>query len=96
MNWRWMMAAIRSSIRDRFDGMMPLLWRSVAILAGAAVVAEVMFALLGQPTPARLYAQDEIARFHPTLVHAVVQFGGKGALLALMIYAGRRWLRMRL
>jgi hypothetical protein len=66
------------------------------ILAAAAVAGAALF-WLGPPTMAREYhARSEIARFTPTAGHGLLQLGGESFLLALVAYAGRRWLRVRL
>jgi hypothetical protein len=53
------------------------------------------FLFWGPATLARVYRQDEVARFAPTF-HGVGQLLGETFLLALATYVGRRWLRIRL
>jgi len=62
----------------------------------AVVVALAIYLCLGPPTPARLYWHDELARFSPTWGHGLGQLVGEAMLTALIAYAARRWLRVRL
>jgi hypothetical protein len=71
-------------------------WHIAVLLCLALAVAGVVLILLGPPTMARGYHQDEIARFAPTAGHGVGQFLGESFLVGLVAYVGRRWLRVRL
>jgi hypothetical protein len=106
MNWSWIAAAV---YHRRRNGVPPpearmrvapsvthLLARSTLIAAAVAAVALGVLALLGPPTPARLYSQDEVARFTPSLGHGLGQLLGESLLLCLAAYVGRRWLRVRM
>ncbi len=55
-----------------------------------------VFALLRPPSRARLYVQDEIARFAPTLRPGLVQLAGEVFLIAAVVYVARRWLKVGL
>lgn len=70
--------------------------RSGLLLIAAFLIAGALIAMLGRPSAARLHRADEIARFRPTLGHGLVQLIGEGLLLVVIVYIGRRWLRMRL
>jgi hypothetical protein len=101
MNWRWIVSALArrsASINKRIRTVawIPVIRRTFLILIAAALVGLAAFALLGWPSLTREYHRDEIARFKPGVVHGVVQFGGEAMLVALVAYAGKRWLRVRL
>lgn len=70
--------------------------RTLLILIVATAIAAAPYLSLGPPTRARLYPQNELARFVPTLGHGIVQLAGEAFLLLLVAYVGRRWLRLRL
>ena len=72
------------------------MWRSLVIGLAALGIATPVYFSLGPPTPARLYRQDELARFSPTWGHGLGQLVGEILLTALIIYAARRWLRVHL
>ena len=73
-----------------------LLGRIGAILLLAAGVAGLAFLVLGPPTLARGYQQDEIARFAPRFGHGFGQLLGESVLVGLVAYVARRWLRVHL
>jgi hypothetical protein len=73
-----------------------LLGRITCFCMAAAVIAICPLLWLGPPSPAREYRQDEIARFSPTVRHGLVQLVGETLLLSGVVYASRRWLRIRL
>lgn len=106
MNWRWVLSALHMP-RISPDGIKknPLrlspdwasgLRRILVLLFAAGCVGGLAFAALGKPSPERIYIQDEIARFGPTAGHGLGQLAGESFLLALVVYVGYRWLRMRL
>lgn len=76
----------------------PVRWlvRLLILALGAAVVAAFAWWQVGPPSLARVYRQDEIARFHPTVGHGVGQFLGETFLLVLVACVARRWLKVRL
>jgi hypothetical protein len=81
LNWTLLVIGLRVAMN----------WQPIA--AGVAWLA---FLLVGAPSPARVYRQNEIAGFAPTAGHGLGQLLGEGLLLVLFAYAGRRWLRIRL
>ena len=106
MNWQWIVATLQRWMKPpaagsggedngRF-GVVAGFGRTLAILAAAAAVGVTIYVWLGPPSLARLYGQDEIARFAGSHGRGVGQFLGEAGLLALFAYAGRRWLRVRL
>jgi len=70
--------------------------RAIVIILAAGAVAGVVYLLVGAPEAAREYRQDEVARFAPTLAHGLGQLAGEAFLLALVVYASRRWCKVRL
>ena len=72
------------------------MWRSMVIGLAALAIATPIYLWLGPPTTARLYRRDELARFAPTWGHGLGQLVGEALLTALIVYAARRWLRVRL
>jgi hypothetical protein len=87
-------------VRDRIAGVgivMRTLSSFVWIVLSAAAVAAATVLWLGPPTMAREYhIKNEIAHFTPSVGHGLLQLGGETFLLILVVYAGRRWLRIRL
>jgi hypothetical protein len=76
---------------------MRFILRAAAIALAAAAIAAAAFLWLGRPVLAREYhVRNEVARFAPTVGHGLIQLAGETLLLALVAYAGRRWLRVRL
>lgn len=70
--------------------------RATAVCLTAGVIALLLYVWLGAPSPARLYRQDEIARFSPTGGHGIGQLAGESLFLAVVAFAGRRWFRIHL
>ena len=102
VNWSWIVGTFRrlsmaTSRRVTFAPtyLSALLW-AVVILLAASFEMLAIYRALGHPTIARLYAQDEIARFRPTAGHGLGQFLGESMLTALVVYAARRWFRVRI
>jgi uncharacterized protein DUF4405 len=103
MNWRWIASVFKKRLRvwkhpnkSFSPKIMTILLRTSVLVLAAGVVALVLYGLLGPPTLKRLYMQDEIARFRPTLGHAIIQFFGETFLVALFVFIGHKWLRIRL
>lgn len=99
MNWRWITNAIQKNIPQPFR-LAPTALKGLARVTIVIVVTltegVVIYLLLGPPSPERLYAQDEIARFVPTVGHGIGQFAGETFLVAMVAYVGNRWLKVRL
>lgn len=76
----------------------PVRWtfRVLLLAVASAVVCLGAWWQVGPPSLARVYRQDEIARFRPTAGHGVGQFVGEAFLLACVAFVARRWLRVRL
>ena len=62
----------------------------------AGMVAILSFLVLGNPSAARLYTGDEIARFRPTVFHGILQFSGETFLVVMTCVVARRWFKVRL
>lgn len=74
-----------------------LIFRAAVILLAAFATAGTAFLWLGRPALTREYhVRNEVARFAPTAGHGLLQLGGETFLLVLVVYSGRRWLRIRL
>jgi hypothetical protein len=72
------------------------LGRAFAIVLAGLVVALLALLWLGPPTSERLYGRNELARFAPTWGHGLGQLVGETLITILVVYAARRWLRVRL
>jgi hypothetical protein len=105
INWEWIRSALRQRSRAfRVDGvflhlapsLLHGLRRTALFFLCAGIVASGAYALLGRPSPGRVYVQDEIARFTPTFGHGIGQIAGETMMLGLIAYVGYRWLHMRL
>ncbi len=102
VNWNWIVGTFRrlSVATTRRVTFAPnhfavLVWTIVVLLAATGEMFAI-FRVLGHPTIARLYSQDEIARFRPTLGHALLQFLGQSMMVGVTVYAARRWFRVRI
>lgn len=101
MNWRWITSALArraASVNNRIRTMdwIPAVRRSALIIVAAALIGLATFALIGRPSLNREHHQNEIARFTPQAGHGLGQFAGETMLVAIIAYAGKRWLRVRL
>ncbi len=106
VNWKWIQAAIRKKLSagtknqlaatEPWQKFLAILGRMALIFISGGIVALVLFALLGLPSLSRLYQQDEIARFRPTVGHGIGQFAGESFLVGSVAYISHRWLRVRL
>jgi hypothetical protein len=106
INWKWIVGALRQRLnRPNKNSQRPgptankifaSLWRISLILAAAGMVVLTLYGLIGQPSLARLYHQDEIARFRPRIDHGLIQMAGETFLVGLVAYVAHRWLRVRL
>lgn len=102
VNWNWVVGTFRrfSIATPRRVTFAPthasaLLWVGlIGILTAAESI--VIYNALGHPSVARLYPLNEIARFRPTLGHALLQFLGQSMMIGVTVYAARRWFRVRI
>jgi len=103
MNWAWIVAAFKKRPGNSKYGKgvfttrpMFILMRIAILILAAAFVALVLYSIIGEPSPARLYNHNEIARFNPSFVHGIIQFFGEAFLIAVVVFVARKWLRIRL
>lgn len=103
INWRWIVAAFKKrsthqkQSRELFSfRFMSILMRICILILATSLVAFVLYSLIGEPSITRLYSQNEIARFRPSIGHGMVQFFGEAFLLAIVAFTARKWLRIRL
>jgi hypothetical protein len=103
MNWGWIVAAfkkrpdnLKQKQRVFYPRFMVSFMRIVILVSAASFVSLLLYSIIGQPSPARLYNQDEIARFNPSFGHGIVQLSGESFLIAIVIFIARKWLRVRL
>jgi len=75
---------------------MVTLMRIVILALATSLVSLVLYSIIGKPSIARLYSQNEIARFNPTLSHGTGQLLGETFLVFLVAFIARKWLRVRL
>lgn len=103
VNWRWIVAAFSKRIRvpKQNSQVFSNKIRSILVRIGILILATflisiVLYSIIGKPSITRLYDQNEIARFYPSLGHGIVQFLGEAFLLAIVAFIARKWLRIRL
>jgi hypothetical protein len=103
INWGWIVAAFnkRLSIPKESNGKFSIKIISILVRIGILILATVLvslilYSMIGKPSLTRLYNQDEIARFNPSLGHGIVQFMGEAFLVAIVALIARKWLRIRL
>jgi len=102
INWDWISSVFKkknraNSIDWSFSPkIMTMLLRISFLILAAGIVTLVLFSLIGKPSPARLYSQNEIARFHPSFGHGIVQFLGEALLILVVAFISRKWFRVRL
>ncbi len=103
INWGWIVAAFKKRINTTKQGKgvfsgkpMSLLLRSGILILATGLIALLLYGIIGNPSLARLYNHDEIARFNPDPGHGLVQLLGETLLLAMVVFIARRWLRIRL
>jgi len=75
---------------------MTLLFRISILIVAEGIVASLLYGVLGPPTLNRLYVQDEVSRFKPSLGHGIGQFFGEAFLIVLYAFIARKWLRIKL
>ena len=103
INWKWIVAAFKKrSINSKQKKELfsikitSMLMRICILLFATSLVAFVLYRIIGEPSIARLYGQNEIARFKPSLGHGIGQLFGEAFLLAIVVFIARKWLRIRL
>ena len=103
INWGWIVTAFkkRLSIPKQSNGgfslkIMSILVRIGILILATGIISIMLYIIIGKPSLARLYNQNEIARFYPSLGHGIVQFLGEAFLLAIVAFIARKWLRIRL
>ena len=103
VNWGWIVSVFkkRVSIPKESNRMfspkiMTTLVRIGVLTLITGLISIVLYSIIGKPSLTRLYNQNEIARFHPSIGHGVVQFFGEAFLLAIVAFIARKWLRIRL
>jgi cytochrome b len=106
MNWRGIVGLLRramtlpraAAVGSPVDGsgMFAAARRALAVLLVATLVVAAAWIAVGPPTPARRYPQRESARYAGSPLRGVAELVGEAALLAVVAYGGRRWLRIRL
>jgi hypothetical protein len=103
VNWAWIASVFRKRLNAAQQGsvifspkVMTTLLRIIILLFATGIVAFILYGILGKPSLARLYNQNEMERFRPTFGHGIIQFLGEASLIALYVFVARKWLRMRL
>jgi hypothetical protein len=101
LNWEWIVSIFKKRLQA--SGVIKLspnflitLLRTSVFIVSAGIITLTLYYLLGEPSVSRLDTQDKIARFRPTLGHGILQFGGETFLVGIVIYAARRWLKVKL
>ena len=70
--------------------------RTLVIAAAAGALAAALRIMMGPARISRVYHQDEILRFHPTLGHGLGQLAGETFLVLCCAWFARRWMRVKL
>ena len=103
VNWGWIVAAFKKRLsvpkqsREIFSiKLQSILVRIGILILATGLISIVLYSIIGEPSFRRLYNQNEITRFYPTLGHGIVQFLGEAFLLAIVAFIARKWLRIRL
>ena len=103
VNWRWIVAAFkkRARVPNQSSEVFSIKFKSILVRVGILILAIglisiVLYSIIGKPSLNRLYNQNEIARFYPSLGHGIVQFLGEAFLLFIVAFIARKWLRIRL
>ena len=105
MNWSWIEAAlVRVGDAVGLAAKKTLIapnWRAartwvLMVLLASTVVATATWIKIGAPTLSRLYQQNEIAHYRPTLGAGAFEFIGETLFIVLFSVIGRICLRMRL
>jgi hypothetical protein len=103
VNWGWIASVFkkRLSIPKESYGIFSLnvmktLVRIGILILATGLISIVLYSIIGKPSLARLYTQNEIARFYPSFGHGIVQLLGETLLLVVVAFIARKWLRIRL
>jgi hypothetical protein len=102
VNWGWIASVFKKRLRIPTQSNISSLkiqaiFGSISILILATgFVSLVWYGIIGKPSITRLYNHNEIARFHPSVGHGIVQFLGEAFLLAIVAFIARKWLSIRL
>jgi len=103
MNWKWIVAVIRrrAAKQKSTDVVIARTYGAAMLWIGLVSLVSVLLAaglvlIFGPPDLSRLSTGNEIARFAPTFWHGVIQFFSQQVLIALVVYAGRNWFKIRL
>ena len=103
INWGWIVAVFKKRINSpkQSNGMFSLKIMSILVRIGILVLATgiisiMLYGIIGKPSLARLYNQNEIARFYPSFRYGIIQFLGETFLLVIVAFIARKWLRIRL
>jgi len=103
MNWGWIVSAVNKRRVDQKPGTIlfsagikPKSKRVAILILAAAVVALMWYSIIGKPNLARLYSQNEIARFIPSIDHGLIQLFGEAFLIVVIAFIARKWLKIRL
>jgi hypothetical protein len=103
INWGWIIAAFKrradnskQSQKVFYPGFMVTLMRIGILVLVTSLVALLLYFIIGEPSPARLYTQNEVSRFDPTFSHGIGQLSGETFMIFLVAFIARKWLRIRL
>ena len=103
INWGWIVAAFKKRLSNPKHTkrvfsvkLISILVRIGILILVTGLISLVLYCIIGEPSLTRLYSQNEIARFNPSLSHGLVQLFGEAFLLAIVAFIARKWLRIRL
>jgi len=102
VNWGWIASVFKKRLRIPMQSnisslkIQAIFGRISILILATGFVSLVWYSVIGKPSIARLYNHDEIARFHPSVGHGLVQFLGEAFLIAIVAFIARKWLRIRL
>jgi hypothetical protein len=81
--------------RARYIPVGVMLGRAAIIISVMFLIGLVAWMVLGKPIKDRLHPEDEIKHFQPMLIPGLVQFFGAFAVLAILTYMAKRWVKIR-
>lgn len=103
INWRWVVAVFRKrsdksqqNNKLSFPRFIIILMRIGILILATSLVSLILYSIIGEPSLTRLYNHNEIARFHPSLGHGILQFLGETFFIATVAFIAIKWLRIRL
>jgi uncharacterized protein DUF4405 len=103
INWGWIASVFKKRSRTPKNNnkflsikIVPIIVRIGIIVLAAGLISIALYSIIGAPSLANMYRQNEIARFSPSPGHGLGQFFGETFLIAVVVFIARKWLRLRI